>query len=76
MLLYMKFQPGQQAILLNTEFKPAADAVVRSYDASTDLYDVVYKYPKSSQTEEIRVPQERLMPIAAFMQMIQNADQQ
>jgi hypothetical protein len=71
----MKFQPGQQAILLNTEFKPAADAVVKSYDAATDLYDVVYKYPKSIETEEIRVPQERLMAVTTFLQMIQKEEQ-
>ena len=60
MLLYpiekklMKFQIGQQVILLDTEFKPAGNAVVCKYEVS-------FIYPHKTAADHIVVSEERLI---------------
>jgi hypothetical protein len=67
MLLYpiekklMKFQIGQQVILLDTEFKPAGNAVVCKYEEHIDKYEVSFIYPHKTAADHIVVSEERLI---------------
>jgi hypothetical protein len=56
----MKFSPGQTVLLLNTEYKPVCNAIVKNYDNETGKYEVAYQYPDPNITETLFVPQERL----------------
>jgi len=56
----MKFQLSQTVILLDTEYKPAGNAIVRSHNDDRQQYEVDYKYPDSEKIEKIWVPEERL----------------
>ena len=57
----MRFELNQIVILLNTEYKPAGNAIIRSYDEDQKHYEVDYKYPNSEKEEQIWVPVERLI---------------
>jgi hypothetical protein len=66
----MKYQIGQQAILLTTDYKPAAEGVIKHYNEDTQLYSVIYKYPHGKALEETSVPQERLVLVKDFIRRI------
>jgi hypothetical protein len=59
----MKFQIGQQVILLDTEFKPAGNAVVCKYEEQIDKYEVSFIYPHKTAADQILVSVERLIKI-------------
>jgi hypothetical protein len=58
----MNFQLNQTVIVLDTEYKPAGSAVIRSHNDDSHQYEVDYKYPDSEEVEQIWVPAERLVP--------------
>lgn len=57
----MKYQKDQQVTLLDTEFKPAVNAVIKDYSAQREKYLIEYSLPPNNLTEEMWVPQERLL---------------
>lgn len=57
----MKFQIGQEVILLDTEFKPAGSAVVCKYEEHIDKYEVSFTYPHKTAADNIFVSEERLL---------------
>jgi len=57
----MKFEIGQNVIVLDTEFKPAGNAIVRKYEAIIDKYEVSFIYPDKSMADNIIIPEERLL---------------
>ena len=57
----MKFYSGQKVTLLDTEYKPAGTAVVCKYEEVIDRYEVEFKYPDTDKTDNIFVPEERLI---------------
>jgi hypothetical protein len=66
----MKYQIGQTVILLNTEFKPITEAVVKDIDNETQLYLVEYQFPKSTAAENVWVKQERLLEFIDLSQFL------
>lgn len=56
----MKYQPEQPVILLDTEFKPATNAVIKEVNKDTQRYLIEYIFPAGAKPEQIWVPQERL----------------
>ena len=56
----MMCKPEQTVLLLNTQYKPVCNAIVKNYDDETGKYEVAYNYPDINNTETITVPQERL----------------
>ena len=59
----MKYQSGQMVTILDTEFKPAGNAIVLKYEENSNKYEVDYKYPGHDQSDLISLPEERLIPI-------------
>ncbi len=57
----MKFHSGQKVTILDTEYKPAGTAVVCRYEEASDKYEVAFKYPDNDTTDNIFVPEERLI---------------
>jgi hypothetical protein len=57
----MKFQIGQHVIVLDTEYKPAGNAVIRKYEEDIHHYEVSFVYPDKIQADHIVIPEERLM---------------
>lgn len=57
----MKFYSGQTVTLLDTEYKPAGKAVICKYEEASDRYEVEFKYPDNNETDNIFVPEERLI---------------
>jgi hypothetical protein len=57
----MKFLIGQNVIVLNTEFKPAGEAVICNYQEHTKWYEVAYIYPDRINAVNIVIPEERLI---------------
>ncbi|HEV8083706.1 MAG TPA: hypothetical protein VGP55_10910 [Chitinophagaceae bacterium] len=57
----MKFKTGEQAILLDTEYKPAGNAVIKFYNADTKLYKVEFRYANKNSVIEVEVPEDRLV---------------
>jgi len=57
----MKFQLNQTVILLDTQYKPAGNAIIRNHDEESKHFEVDYKYPDSEKVEQIWVPVERLI---------------
>ena len=57
----MKFYSGQTVTLLDTEYKPAGTAVICKYEEASDRYEVEFKYPDNNETDNIFVPEERLI---------------
>ncbi len=66
--IQMKFQTGQKVILLDTEYKPAGDAVICEYDELSDKYVVEYTYPDGSKVNNVTVPEERLIGLKKDVQ--------
>jgi hypothetical protein len=57
----MNYLPGQQVIILDTQYQPVGSAVVERYHAETHRYTVLYQYPDASTPESIPVPEHRLL---------------
>jgi hypothetical protein len=57
----MKFHSGQTVTVLDTYYKPAGSAVVIQYQENTDRYEVNFRYPGNDKTDQIYVPEERLI---------------
>ncbi len=57
----MKYSSGQTVMLLDTEYKPAGTAVICKYEEASDKYEVAFKYPDTERTDNIFVPEERLI---------------
>ncbi len=57
----MKFQSGQTVTLLDTEYKPAGNAVICNYQESSNKYEVDFTYPGNNKADKISVPEERLI---------------
>jgi hypothetical protein len=60
---YMKFQSGQKVLLLDTEFKPAGNAIVACYETNSNKYQVEFLYPGNDKADRISVPEERLIDL-------------
>ncbi|MES2328769.1 MAG: hypothetical protein V4539_04140 [Bacteroidota bacterium] len=60
----MKFLPGQSVIILDTENKPAGNAVVIHYHPDRKRYLVAFTYPGNSESEEIMIPEERIITLS------------
>lgn len=56
----MKYKPGQSVILLDTEFKPAVNAVIKEVNTEMQKYLIEYRFSADTNPEEIWVSQERL----------------
>ncbi len=69
----MKFEIGQKVIVLNTEFKPAGDAVIRDYQEENHQYEVAFVYPDQSLPQPIHIPEERLL-LPSFFKKGASAD--
>jgi hypothetical protein len=63
----MKFYSGQTVTVLDTEYKPAGSAVVCKYEETSDKYEVEFKYPDSDATNNIFLPEERLILLPNFL---------
>jgi hypothetical protein len=57
----MNFELNQTVIVLDTEYKPAGNAVIRNHSDDLLQYEVDYKYPDSEKVEQIWIPVERLV---------------
>ncbi|MEO5581554.1 MAG: hypothetical protein ABIR66_02595 [Saprospiraceae bacterium] len=62
----MKFHTGQVVTLLNTEYKPAGNAVICHYEQHSNKYEVDFIYPNKQQADKISVPEERLRLLPDF----------
>ncbi|MBC7688617.1 MAG: hypothetical protein H7211_10610 [Aquabacterium sp.] len=60
----MKYYTGQVVTLLNTEYKPAGEAIICNYQHHSEKYEVDFKYPNQQLTHKIFVSEERLRPYA------------
>lgn len=56
----MKYEVGQNVILLDTEFKPAGNATIKAINFDLEKYLIEFSLHTASLPEEIWVPQERL----------------
>jgi hypothetical protein len=63
----MRYQVGESVILLDTEFKPAVNAVVKDVNTEATTYLVEYQLPNQSEPETIWVLQERLNTALDFI---------
>lgn len=59
----MKFQNGQRVLLLDTEYKPAGNAIVCQYEEISNKYVVEYVYPDGEKADKLFIPEERLVCI-------------
>lgn len=57
----MKYQSGQTVTVLDTEYKPAGNAVICNYQEGSNKYEVDFTYPGNQTTDKISVPEERLI---------------
>jgi len=57
----MKYQSGQTVTLLDTEYKPAGNAVICNYEESSNKYEVAFTYPGNEKADKISIPAERLI---------------
>lgn len=62
----MKFQTGQMVILLDTEFKPAGNAIICNYQESSNKYEVDFTYPGNDKSDKLSIPAERLILLSEF----------
>ena len=62
----MKFQTGQMVILLDTEFKPAGNAIICNYQESSNKYEVDFIYPGNDKSDKLSIPAERLILLSEF----------
>jgi hypothetical protein len=59
----MKFSPGQQVIVLDTNHKPAGSAIVQVYHPEAHRCIVLFQYPGSPAPESIPIPEYRLVTL-------------
>ena len=57
----MKFNPGEQVIVLDTTNRPAGSAIVQTYHEETHQYRVLFQYPNTVSPESIELPEHRLL---------------
>jgi hypothetical protein len=57
----MKYQSGQTVTVLDTEYKPAGNAIICNYQESSNKYEVDFTYPGNETADKISVPEERLI---------------
>jgi hypothetical protein len=57
----MKYNPGEQVIVLDTTNKPAGPAIVQTYHEETHKYSVLFRYPNTALPESIELPEYRLL---------------
>lgn len=57
----MKFEIGQNVIVLDTEFKPAGNAIICDYEEQVHKYEVSFVYPDKTNADKIKIPEERLL---------------
>lgn len=62
----MKFEIGQNVIVLDTEYKPAGNAVICNYVEQLHKYEVEFVYPDKTNADNIIIPEERLLSIGLF----------
>ncbi len=62
----MKYQSGQTVTLLDTEYKPAGNAVICTYEESSNKYEVDFTYPGNEKADKISIPAERLILLASI----------
>lgn len=60
----MKYQSGQTVTVLDTEYKPAGNAVICHYLENSNRYEVDFTYPGNNKADKISVPEERLILLA------------
>lgn len=58
----MKFQPGQQVLVLDTTPKVAGSAIVEVYHPETSHYSVLFQYPGDPDPQSILLPEIRVIP--------------
>ena len=63
----MKYQSGQTVTVLDTEYKPAGNAVICNYQENSNKYEVDFIYPGSKMADKISVPEERLILLAEII---------
>jgi hypothetical protein len=56
----MKFRINERVLLLDTDFRPVCNAVIKEYNPEMVSYLVEFKLSIRSETEQTWVPQERL----------------
>ena len=66
----MKFCLSQKVILLDTEYKPAGEVVIRNLHDESRKYEVDFTYPGRKEAEKIWVPEERLLLIPDFARAV------
>lgn len=57
----MKYQKGQQVILLEVNGLPAYSSEIRGYEPTTQLYRIAFKIPNNEVEWIEDVPENRLM---------------
>ena len=57
----MRYQKEQHVILLDTEFKPAVNAVVKDYNEENGKYLIEFSLPPDTPAQQIWVVEERLI---------------
>jgi hypothetical protein len=62
----MKFNPGEQVIVLDTTNKPVGKAIVQTYHEGTHHYRVLFQYPNTTAPESIELPEHRLLDPASL----------
>jgi hypothetical protein len=66
----MKFHLSQKVILLDTEYKPAGEVVIRNLHDESRKYEVDFTYPGEKEPEKIWVPEERLLLISELARAV------
>jgi hypothetical protein len=64
----MKYQSGQKVTVLDTEYKPAGNAVICNYQENSNKYEVDFTYPGNNKADKISVPEERLILLSDMSQ--------
>jgi hypothetical protein len=67
----MDFQLNQTVIILDTEYKPAGNAIIRNHSEDSQQYEVDYKYPGTEKVEQIWIPVERLITMNDIVKAVQ-----
>jgi hypothetical protein len=50
-------------LLLDTEFKPAGNAIVACYETNSNKCQVEFLYPGNDKADRISIPEERLIDL-------------
>jgi hypothetical protein len=65
----MKFRIGEKVLLLDTDFRPVCNAVIKEYNSEMVTYLVEFRLSSRSQPEQTWVPQERLTAVTNVSKM-------